>query len=69
MANNRTLKPRRWWGITYINGNDVIPHTIRRTRKEAQTAYSELWTGPHSWDFWQKQGYRAVRVTVIVEGS
>jgi hypothetical protein len=65
----RPIKPHRWWGITYITGNDVMPDTIRRTRKQAQEAVSDQRSGGMAWSYWKKRGCRAVRVTVIVESA
>lgn len=71
----RELKPRRYWGITYTNSGDVMPDTIRRTRKEAQKACcdgryklrdssGDWWP---EWLGWREGGCRAVRVIVQVE--
>lgn len=72
----KKIKPHRWWAITYVNmSNDVMPDTIRRTRKEAQRACCDaryqfrdrpdVWEA--EWREWHKRGCRAVRVIVTIE--
>ncbi len=65
------MKDHRYWGITYCDGSDVMPDTIRRTRKEAQQACcgpeyeykpAQFWRG--KWDQWNRDGCKAVRVLV-----
>jgi hypothetical protein len=78
MAMAKKIKPHRWWGITYTGpSNDVMPDTIRRTRKESQKACcdhryrfrdnSDDWR--EEWQEWHKRGCRAVRVIVTVEAT
>jgi hypothetical protein len=74
-AKGRHPKPHRWWGITYVNSADVMPDTIRATRREAQEACcrnryqfrenSDDWEAV--WRDWHKRGCKAVRVIVTVE--
>lgn len=63
----KPMKSHHWWGVTYSNGKDVMPDTIRRTRREARHACTTV--GNRDWKFWHKNGCRDVRVTVFVEDS
>jgi hypothetical protein len=70
----KNVKPRRLWAITYTNSGDVMPDTIRRTRREAQQAccdnryqFRDGSDWRHEWSQWKKRGCRAVRVVVTVE--
>lgn len=68
----KQIKPHHWWAVTYAGpSNDVMPDTIRRTRKEAQKAccdqrykFRDNWR--EEWGQWHKRGCRAVRVIVTV---
>ena len=66
------MKEKRWWGVTYANCDEVMPDTIRRTRKDAMRACCdnryryrddpEDWRS--KWEKWNAAGCKAVRVVV-----
>lgn len=60
-----SVKPQRLWAVTYINSRIIAPDSIRRTRREAISAYCD--GEPVSWAWFAKRGAKAVRVTVTVE--
>lgn len=74
---NRDPKPQRLWGITYVNTPEVMPDTVRRTRREAMKACCDLrysfrdnpdeWMP--EWMEWRKRGCRAVRVRLVRDGG
>lgn len=59
----RQIKPVHGWGITYCNDPNVMPWTIRETRRQAIQEHGDGW----NWPRWRKYGCRCVRVTIIQE--
>lgn len=62
---SREYKPKRMWAVSYMNGSSFMPDTIRRTKKESIAAACE--GTPFSWERWQEEGCKVVRVLVQQE--
>jgi len=65
----KQYKQNRWWAITYINSERIMPDTIRETRRDAKKACCDnrpnlrsVWGS--EWKDWKKNGCNAVRVIV-----
>lgn len=65
MADRKEVEIRAvpMWAIHYGNGW-IDPHSVSRTRRQAIDAFTDDPSMPR-WDYWRKQGCRAVKVRIV----
>ena len=63
----RTPKPIRAWATTTIGGSQIIPDTVRWTKREAIKAHCE--GNDTTWEEWKRGGCRVLKVTIAPRGE